>query len=832
MGAIFAIFSGVYFWLGLMTGLNYDEGRGQLHFWTCAPLCGLLPMLNWIKRALELIALKQPLELLSKDICEKHGVKRADVFPEYEECLASYDSMDRLTNLNNYQRLSQVGRISTGTTVYDDATEISKVRIFCEFYANSSLPSEAQKRDDSKVLKSPIGLIRTVGLPKGGNSYGNGVTIVPGIIPVGSVTGNRCFSSNSPSPEGKTPVGRINELRDRSMKDSSLRFFDLIGLISDINVLALAYELIKSNQGNMTPGTDEITLDGISIEWLRSISDELKAGKFKFKAARRVWIPKNKAGEMRPLGVASPREKVVQKAIQIVLEAIYEPLFLPYSHGFRPGRSCHTALRDCTNKLVGTKWVIEGDIKKCFDTIPHDKLLEILSKKVGCVKTLALISSAIKAGYVDMGKIVDNVFEGTPQGSVLSPLLCNIFLHELDIYMKGLIKEFESGKTRKKNPVYRSVQLKLEKARKADPIRVEDIRVLRRKLWMLDAGDQMDPLYKRCTYVRYADDFIIGVIGSKRDCYAILEMVTSFLNDRLGLILSKEKTKITNFASETVMFLGANIRGTRHQKGSFISMFKQSGKLRRYSNPMQFRMEAPIIRIFEKLTTAGFFRKVAGKYCPTRVGRIFNLDMADILRYYNSIIRGLLNYYSFADNRSTLGMIVHGLKHSCALTLRSKFKLESRAAVFKKFGPHLTYTEVVTNQKGVMTEKKYSLFIPDNFKRLPFSNRFAVRDVDFPNLVRVYNNKLTSSNLWKTCIVCGASPVEMHHLKKIKDLRVKNREVDFLTAQMIAINRKQVPLCKTHHDKVHGKLGGLSSSERFSFEVGCRNLVGGKGRKS
>ena len=203
------------------------------------------------------------------------------------------------------------------------------------------------------------------------------------------------------------------------------------------------------------------------------------------------------------------------------------------------------------------------------------------------------------------------------------------------------------------------------------------------------------------------------------------------------------------------------------------------------------------------------------------------MDIPDILRYYNSIIRGYLNYYTFADNRASLGTVVHGLKHSCALTLRSKLKLPSRAAVFKKYGKSLTYTEVKRDEKGVMSEKKTGLYIPETFRRLSFDKRFVIKEVNLPNLYRVWNSKMTSSNLWKTCIICGSIPVEMHHLRKIRSLK-NNSNLDFFKTQMAAINRKQVPLCIKHHQKVHGKLGGLTDLERELFKIGCSKFINRK----
>jgi retron-type reverse transcriptase len=335
-----------------------------------------------------------------------------------------------------------------------------------------------------------IGGNRTTGLPTELKLHGNGGLIVP---VMGRGLGQRKYSTNVPS--SPKVIGKLNEIRDLSTSNPIAKHYGLIGLISDPELLIMAYELIKSNPGNMTPGPDrEITLDGVGLDWIKGTSDKLQSGKLRFQPARRIGIPKpGKPNETRPLGIANPREKVIQKAIQIVLEAIYEPTFLKYSHGFRPGRSCHTALKECTNKLTGTKWVIEGDISKCFDKIPHEPLMRILGKRIGCEKTLALIKSALKAGYIEMGKITNNLLEGTPQGSVLSPLLCNIYLNEFDQFMDQIIADYNKGRVRRWNPEYRKVYRQIEKAqnnlkREPNSSQADKARGLRNELWKLSPG--------------------------------------------------------------------------------------------------------------------------------------------------------------------------------------------------------------------------------------------------------------------------------------------------------------------------------------------------------
>lgn len=807
MGAVFAMFSGIYFWLSKITGCTYPESHGQTHFWLCAPSSAVLPKLTWSKRTCEPMVLKHLQELGWKQPGEKQEGKQDERRTSPRKFTASYKSMDRLTNLIYYLRLSQEGYMSMVPTACKFVTGIFNSRILCRFIANSSsqygIPDNWK---DSKVLRTSIGITRTSGLPKERKFYGDRGPIVPAM---GRGPGTLMYSTNEPSLNSK-PVGLLENIRVNSIKNPNQKLYNLIGAISNPQMLMLAYELIKSKPGNMTKGTDNTTLDGTGMRWVDNTSANLQSGKYQFNPARRKWITKPGKKQMRPLGIANPREKIVQKAIQLVLEAAYEPTFLECSHGFRPGKSCHSALKSCRVKLNGIKWVIEGDISKCFDTIPHQKIMEILGHKIGCEKTLALISRALKAGTIELGGIVQKTLEGTPQGSVLSPLLCNIFMHEFDIFMKNLSDTFNRGKIRRKNPLYRRITNNLLQARLNGEI--SKIRILRRKLWDTPAGDPFDANFKRLVYIRYADDFIVGTIGSKAETLEILKKIQDFLANKLGLTLNIDKTKVTHFPSKPIHFLGAILRGYGHLKGTFIKRTVWKETTRLHAVPLYIRIEAPIKNILERLTTAGFFQKVANKYKPTRVGKLFNLDMPDILSFYNSVIRGYMNYYSFADNRSSLGMIVHGLKHSCALTLKSKFKLNTIAAVFEKFGKNLTYQTETIGKNNKKTTKKYSLFIPKDFKRLDLNLRFSTSGYMLPNVYKVWNSKLTKSNLGKSCVICGTIPVEMHHLRKIKDLLNKKSNVNFLTTQMVAINRKQVPLCKTHHQKVHGKLGGLTNA--------------------
>lgn len=231
-----------------------------------------------------------------------------------------------------------------------------------------------------------------------------------------------------------------------------------IKAISNYKNLVSAYELIKSNPGNMTEGVTEETLDGMNKKYLENVQLKLKAGKFKFNPARRVQIPKPGKNETRPLTIASPREKIVQKAMQMIIERLYEPKFLPTSHGFRPGKGTHTAMKLLESNFQSVRYVIEADFSKAFDSIQHDSLMTIIKEEIQCEKTIKTIESGLKAGFVEFGELHNNLSAGTPQGSILSPLLCNIFLHKLDVFMEGLKAEHEKGTKRQPSTEYMRLQ--------------------------------------------------------------------------------------------------------------------------------------------------------------------------------------------------------------------------------------------------------------------------------------------------------------------------------------------------------------------------------------
>lgn len=637
--------------------------------------------------------------------------------------------------------------------------------------------------------------------PKRGNPYGSG-----GLV---RRLGYRRFFSNSSIKDFS--CASLKELMKINKKNPKCTNDKLIHVITDPDVLLLSYELIKSNPGNSTPGSDKRTLDKINANWFANANKLLKAGKYNFKPARRVYIQKkgnlNADGskKFRMLSISSPRDKIIQQAMYLVLSAVYEPSFLESSHGSRPDKGNHSALHRIKFNMRGVKWCIEADIENNFPSISHKILLSILSKRIKCSKFLALVKKSIKVGYKEKKKLYESN-RGLFQGNIISPILNNIYLHELDVFINELSKSFFKGKYRRKNPKFRKIAYLMEKADTT-----LEIKRLRRSLWKIHSKDPLDPNFKRLYYTRYVDDFIVGIIGSRKESVEIQNKIEAFLKNKLNLILNKEKTIITNFSKNFIYFLGTYIKG-EWERNKRVKIIARKGIKFKARVSSRVVLKAPIKKLFEKATINGFFKKKHGKFNPTNVGWLINLDHADIIKFFNSVIRGNLNYYSFANNRKSLGSFIHGLKWSCARTLALKFKLRYSSKVFRKFGSKLK-----CSKSGVQ------LFLPDTFKAIKIFgiNEPTPDDV----LFKKWHFKVTKSNLKKSCIICGSNEqIEMHHVRKIRDLKLKAKSgaLDFFTYQMAAINRKQVPLCSNHHKKLH--YNNLSNQEIELFKAGLKNV--------
>ena len=306
----------------------------------------------------------------------------------------------------------------------------------------------------------------------------------------------------------------------------------------------LAYGRIYANHGAMTPGVTQETVDGMSLAKIGRIIDAMRHERYRFAPVRRVHIPK-KNGKTRPLGLPTWSDKLVGEVVRLLLEAYYEPTFSDRSHGFRPGRGCHTALREVANTWTGTTWFIEGDIADCFGSARSRP--DALDPGGEDPRQPVPAAGAQHAhsripGGLEMERHARPVRRkaGWPR-----PILSNIYLHKLDQFVETvLIPEYTRGDRRARNPAY----LKLQNAAGDGPRRGDrpQARALRRRMVSLPSADPDDPGYRRLRYCSYADDHLLGFTGPKAEAEEIKQRLAEFLRDELKLELSQDKTLITH----------------------------------------------------------------------------------------------------------------------------------------------------------------------------------------------------------------------------------------------------------------------------------------------
>ena len=354
-------------------------------------------------------------------------------------------------------------------------------------------------------------------------------------------------------------VSRLTEIR---LLKKNKKYINLTkNFLTDPNFLVLAYLQIKSKAGNMTPSIDKETLDGIDKNWFFKTAEKIKNNQYRFKPARLIKIPKLNSDEFRPLTVGTPRDKLVQKAISIILTQIYEyeeQVFLNVSHGFRPYRSTHTAVEQIKKKWTGLYWFIESDIEKAFDKIQRNVLINLLKKRIKDQRLLDLLRKMFNCKILAPENFYFKNENGVPQGNVLSPLLCNIYLHELDLFVEELVKKYKKGSHPTPNGnYYKKLELTKYERTLSNEIQENRKRSKRRQLFNQGIKPYLhDGNYIRVRYVRYADDILIGVRGPKLVAEKIKDEVRNWLKSNLHLDLKEKKTKLIFAVGNKINFLG------------------------------------------------------------------------------------------------------------------------------------------------------------------------------------------------------------------------------------------------------------------------------------
>jgi len=615
----------------------------------------------------------------------------------------------------------------------------------------------------------------------------------------------------------------MKHVHKQAKRDPGKRFDHLWDILTNPAWLRQAWEEIRSDQGSMTAGIDNVIAVDIAPERIQRLSERLKTGQYRPKPVRRVYIPKAN-GKTRPLGIPTLEDRIVQQALRMLMEPIFEADFHPCSHGFRRHRSTHTALRDVARMYPRATWIIEGDIVGCFDNIPHGRLMKVIERRIADGKVLSLLRSFLATGYMEQWRY-HRTYSGTPQGGVLSPLLANIFLHQLDEY---LMRELRANETQikrvsnaRRNPEYRRIENKIGRLRRAlkqdiGPARAAHIR----ELTELERQQRATPYYakdarhpSKVGYARYADDFIILIQGQKFEAQAIKDQIGKMLQE-MGLALSEDKTKLTHWR-HSVHFLGYQIHGKLGRKGTSIR---------------------PILRIPRQSV-----RRI--KDAIRQVSGYHQIPEVDAIIQMSAMYRGWCNYYRYANapqatfsdlSRHTWWSYAHYMARKQRSSIAKMIRREKHAGrlqtVTRKGRQRVTF-QAQSGEKTVTLD----LFPPKTaqIRALPNKGNWTI------DLKTVTPNNWQSGRSLATrmvaleraqgvCERCGENPIaHVHHTVPIRRksflARVASDSAQRYTARA---------LCRECHLEAHG--GSFNQrTQRSGGRAGCaERCLSGSGRAS
>ncbi|MBS8087180.1 reverse transcriptase/maturase family protein [Streptococcus suis] len=577
----------------------------------------------------------------------------------------------------------------------------------------------------------------------------------------------------------------LTVIHERGKQDKPLE--RVYKLLFNRELYLIAYAKLYPNNGAMTKGVTEETIDGMSIQKIDMIIEQLRQETYYWRPARREYIPK-KNGKHRPLGIPVWSDKLLQEVIRMILEAYYEPQFSEHSHGFRPKRGCHTALQEIQT-WKGTRWFIEGDISSYFDTIDHDVLITMLSRQIQDGRFIRLIKNMLEAGCLDDWKFHKTI-SGTPQGGVISPLLANIYLHQFDKWVgEELIPQYTRGKKKKANSAYNRLSRRIKCYQdKGDYKKAHQLIVERRNL---PSVDTYDTSYRRLRYVRYADDFILGFTGSKAEAKAIKKQIGDFLNTKLSLELSQEKTLITHATGESAKFLGYEIKAQR--VNDYID-----NKGRRSANG--------VIALF---VPASVIESKCRQYMKNgkaiHRNNLLHDDDFSIVQTYQQEYRGLVQYYILAQNLSWFSKVYWYMETSLLKTLAFKHKssINKMLAKYKTTTTSTNGRTVPCLQVVVPREDKPPLVATWGGISLSYKKKAVIEDAPY----QVYGGRteLIKRLLANKCELCGSEEnIEVHHIRKLADLNKHNGKlVPKWKEIMSARCRKTLVTCRDCHHAIH-----------------------------
>jgi group II intron reverse transcriptase/maturase len=570
----------------------------------------------------------------------------------------------------------------------------------------------------------------------------------------------------------------LNVLRERGRR--GLPCTELYRQLFNPSLYELAHGRIYANHGAMTPGADGETADGMSLAKTMRIIDALRHERYRFAPVKRVYIPK-KSGKPRPLGLPSWSDKLVGEVIRLLLEAYYEPQFSGRSHGFRPGRGCHTALREVEDAWSGTTWFIEGDISDCFGSLDHEVMARILAEKIHDNRFLRLIRNMLEAGYLEDWEW-NATLSGVPQGGVVSPILSNIYLHKMDEFAETVLTpEYTRGTVRRMNPDYAKVTRAIGKAfQHGDRAAVRQLRARRRAI---ARGDPRDPRYRRLRYIRYADDHLLGFTGPRAEAEQIKQRLAEFLRDDLKLELNQDKTLITHARTQAASFLGYQVTVQHSRDRPSVN------------GVVRLRVPRPVI----KAKCAPYLKH--GK--PERRAELMNLPDSLIISTFGAEYRGIVQYYLLASDVFRLNRLRWAAETSLLKTLAARHRStvsamarKHRATITTPHGPRVCFQATVERpgRKPLVTR----------FGGIPLKRQKKAAIADRLPAPPTRRKELTQRLRTRRCEWCDTlTDVEIHQVRKLADLARTGRPQPWWAQLMAQMRRKTLVVCASCHQAIH-----------------------------
>jgi group II intron reverse transcriptase/maturase len=512
----------------------------------------------------------------------------------------------------------------------------------------------------------------------------------------------------------RSPENVLNSLTAHS-KLSDYKFERLYRILFNEQMYHAAYRRISANAGEMTKGIFGSTIDQLSLKRIEKLIGALRHESFQPMSSSNTCIAR-KNGKGCPLGIPAFDDKLVQEVLRMILEAIYEGGFEDNSHGCRPNRSCHTAIRQVSKTFNQAHWFIEGHIQGVFDHINHDVLIGILKERIDDERFIRVIRKFLTAGYTKDGTFRET-YSGKPQGGTIGPILANIYLDKLDKYIMEYISPFDQGNERKHNRqrlIYedeRTLAVQKHKAETNLSHRkriVEQLREIEKRRAVFPSDGHPD---RSLRYVRYADTFLIGVAGTLSDCKQIKEDVTKFLCNRLLLELSDEKTRITD-SKKAAKFLSFDIQVSKSNRSKRDSNGKWKGP-----HHQKIVIKVPAGTIKEKLIDydAVEFTQHNGveQWKPKCRTYLLHKDDLAILTRYNFEIIGFYNYYSIAQNSATINSFKYIMEYSMYKTFANKYRT-TVPNICRKYRRNSVFTVFYKNRNG---ETKMRCLYHEGFQR-------------------------------------------------------------------------------------------------------------------